>query len=125
MKLSPKDPPGRSTRRARGFAAEIGQLRAQGYTFEAIRQALAEAGVKVSKSTVQREMARLASTSSTGSVAVTEPSLPVSVTASAPSPVMPSMATDMRSGKEIAEAFAGSRITNPLFRARHIEKDLP
>ena len=74
MKLAPKDPPGRSTRRARGFAAEIGQLRAQGYTFEAIREALAEAGVKVSKSTVQREMARLASTSSSGSVAVAEPS---------------------------------------------------
>ena len=125
MKLAPKDPPGRSTRRARGFAADIGQLRAQGYTFEAIRQALDEAGVKVSKSTVQREMARMASTSSTGSVAVTEPSLPVSVPASAPSSAAPSVVTDLRSGKEIAEAFAGTRITNPLFRAMHIEKDLP
>jgi hypothetical protein len=125
MKLAPKDPPGRSTRRARGFATDIGQLRAQGYTFEAIRQALHEAGVKVSKSTVQREMARLASTSSSGSVAVTEPSLPVSVPAAAPSPVSPSVVTDLRSGKEIAEAFAGTRITNPLFRAMHIEKDLP
>jgi hypothetical protein len=126
MKLAPKDPPGRRTRRARGFAADIGQLRAQGYTFEAIRQALAEAGVKVSKSTVQREMARLATTSSSsGSVAVTEPSLPVSVAASAPSPVATSVVTDLRSGKEIAEAFACTRITNPLFRAMHIEKDLP
>ena len=98
MKLAPKDPPGRSTRRARGFATDIGQLRAQGYTFEAIRQALAEAGVKVSKSTVQREMARLASTSSSGSVAVTEPSLPVSAPAAAPSPVAPSVVTDLRSG---------------------------
>lgn len=125
MKLAPKDPPGRSTRRARGFVADIRQLRAQGYTFEAIRQALAEAGVKVSKSTVQREMTRLASTSPSGSVAVTEPSLPVSVPATAPSPVAPSVVTDLRSGKEIAEAFAGTRITNPLFRAMHIEKDLP
>ena len=125
MKLSPKDPPGRSTRQARGFVADIRQLRAQGYTFEAIRQALAEAGVKVSKSTVQREMTRLASTSPSGSVAVTEPSLPVSVPATAPSPVAPSVVTDLRSGKEIAEAFAGTRITNPLFRAMHIEKDLP
>lgn len=124
MKLTPKDPPGRSTRRARGFATDIGQLRAQGYTFEAIRQALAEVGVKVSKSTVQREMARLASTSSSGSVAVTEPSLSVSVPEAAPSPVSPSVLTDLRSGKEIAEAFGSSRITNPLFRARHIEKDL-
>lgn len=125
MKLAPKDPPGRSTRRARGFATDIGQLRAQGYTFEAIRQALAEAGVKVSKSTVQREMARLASTSTSGSIAVTEPSLPASVPAATPSPVAPSVVTDQRSGKEIAEAFAGTRITNPLFRAMHIEKDLP
>ena len=125
MKLAPKDPPGRSTRRARGFVADIRQLRAQGYTFEAIRQALAEAGVKVSKSTVQREMTRLASTSPSGSVAVTEPSLPVSVPATAPSPVAPSVVTDLRSGKEIAEAFAGTRITNPLFRGMHIEKDLP
>ena len=121
MKLAPKDPPGRSTRRARGFVADIRQLRAQGYTFEAIRQALAEAGVKVSKSTVQREMTRLASTSPSGSVAVTEPSLPVSVPATAPSPVAPSVVTDLRSGKEIAEAFRSSRITNPLFRARHTE----
>ena len=30
-----------------------------------------------------------------------------------------------QSGKEIAEAFASTRITNPLFRAMHIEKDLP
>jgi hypothetical protein len=124
MKLSPKDPPGRSTRRARGYAADIGQLRAQGYTFEAIREALAEPEVKVSKSTVRREMARLASTSPTGSVAVTEPSLPVSVPESVPSPVAPSVVTDMRCGKEIAEAFAGTRIINPLFRAMHIEKDL-
>ena len=35
------------------------------------------------------------------------------------------VATDLRSGKEIAEAFAGTRITNPLFRALHIEKDFP
>ena len=125
MKLTPKEPPGRSTRRARGFSADIGRLRAQGYTFEAIRQALADAGVKVSKSTVQREMARLASTSSTGSVAISEPSPPVSASVSAPSPVTPSMATDLRSGKEIAEAFAGTHITNPLIRARHLEKDLP
>jgi hypothetical protein len=125
MKLAPKDPPGRSTRRARGYATDIGQLRAQGYTFEAIRQALAETGVKVSKSTVQREMARLASASPSGSVVAIEPSFAESAPAYAPSPVAPSIASDLRSGKEIAEAFAGARITNPLVRARHIEKELP
>jgi hypothetical protein len=34
------------------------ELRAQGYTFEAIRQVLATVGVHVSNATVQREMAR-------------------------------------------------------------------
>ncbi len=51
MKLAPTGPPGRITRKARAFAAEILQLRNQGYTFEAIRAALAEAGVHVSSST--------------------------------------------------------------------------
>jgi hypothetical protein len=34
-------------------------LHEQGYTFEAIREALADVGVVVSKSTVHREVARL------------------------------------------------------------------
>ncbi|MBA4261939.1 MAG: hypothetical protein C0443_07975 [Comamonadaceae bacterium] len=121
MKLAPKDPPGRSTRRARGFAAEIGQLRAQGYTFEAIREALAEAGVSVSKSTVQREVARLASGPSSGSVVVAEPLLPVPDTAPVPSAAAASSATGLPSGKDIAEAFASTWNTNPLFRQRSIE----
>lgn len=119
MKLAPKDPPGRSTRRARGFAADIGQLRAQGYTFEAIREALAEAGVYVSKSTVQREVARLESSPSSGSVAVA--SLPESNAASASSPAAPASATGLPSGKDIAEAFASSWNANPLFRQRSTE----
>ena len=60
MNLVPVRPPGPNARKARAFAAEIIQLRAQGYTFEAIREALAGAGVLVSNSTVQREAARAA-----------------------------------------------------------------
>jgi ribosomal protein L12E/L44/L45/RPP1/RPP2 len=121
VKLAPKDPPGRSTRRARGFATDIGQLRAQGYTFEAIRQALAEAGVKVSKSTVQREVARLESGSSSGLVAAAEPPTHVHAAAPAPSPATPSSASGLPSGKDIAEAFASTWNANPLFRQRSIE----
>jgi hypothetical protein len=51
-------PPGRITRKTRDFEAEIVQLRAQGYTLEAIRQALAGAGVHVSINTVRREAIR-------------------------------------------------------------------
>lgn len=123
MKLAPKDPPGRSTRRARGFAADIRQLRAQGYTFEAIRQALDEAGVAVSKSTVQREMARQVSHLPASSVGVAEPTVPAPDSMPAPSTPAPAFAIDQRSGKEIAEAFAKGRINNPLFRNRPIKKD--
>jgi hypothetical protein len=121
MKLAPKNPPGRSTRRARAFTTDIGQLRAQGFTFEAIRQALADAGVAVSKSTVQREVARLASSSSSGSVAAAESEIPEPGAAPALFPAAPSCATGRLSGKEIAEAFISTRNTNPLFHHRSTE----
>jgi len=116
MKLAPKDPPGRSTRRARGFAADIGQLRAQGYTLEAIREALAEAGVSVSKSTVQREVARAAKGLRTASAGRPD-------TAPVPTPAALGIRTeaDPRSGREIAEAFTATQNTNPLFRSRSPE----
>lgn len=116
MKLAPKDPPGRSTRRARGFAADIGQLRAQGYTLEAIREALAEAGVNVSKSTVQREVARAAK--GPGAASDGRQS-----TSPEPAPVALGIRTeaDPRSGREIAEAFTATQNTNPLFRSRSPE----
>jgi IS30 family transposase len=43
---------------AGAFSQEIRRLRAEGYSFEAIREALAKAGVAVSNSTVQREARR-------------------------------------------------------------------
>lgn len=58
-RLTPRRPPGRLNRKVRAFAGEIGRLHEQGYTFEAIREALADVGVVVSKSTVHREVARL------------------------------------------------------------------
>lgn len=116
MKLAPKDPPGRSTRRARGFAADIGQLRAQGYTLEAIRVALAEAGVNVSKSTVQREVARAGN-----GLGVTKDGHQNS--GPAPTAAVSCIRTeaDPRSGREIAEAFTATQNTNPLFRSRSTE----
>lgn len=139
MKLIPSDPPGRSSRKARRFAQDMRELRAQGYTFEAIRMALAAVGVHVSNATVQREVARAAT--SRGVVPAVDSGLRFGSELTAPAP-MPSTAapestttlspalegaieTDMRSGKEIAEAFASSRITNPLARARLNAKDPP
>jgi hypothetical protein len=54
MQLIPRRPPGPIPRKASAFGAEIRRLRALGYTAEAIREALADAGVHVSNSTVQR-----------------------------------------------------------------------
>lgn len=135
MKLVPKEPPGRSTRKARGFALDMRELRAQGYTFEAIREALAAAGVHVSKATVQREVARLAKGSATAAAASSgdwsrhelRSAEPMTGTLVLPTPPLttPDSPTevDLRSGKEIAEAFTSSRITNPLALARANAKD--
>jgi len=113
------------------------ELRAQGYTFEAIRMALAAVGVHVSNATVQREVARATKVTSSaqasgsgvrpdelrsapGEPLVTAPPSPTTTPQSTP---VASVETDMRSGKEIAEAFASSRITNPLARARLNARD--
>ena len=128
MKLVPIRPPGPNTRKARAFAAEIGQLRGQGYTFEAIREALAAAGLQVSNSTVQREVARtaqpqvLVAPATVGSPhdRPTPPTPSAAPAAFKPSATAPgtAAAADRRSGKEIAEAFVSSRINNPLLRAK-------
>ena len=111
------------------------ELRSQGYTFEAIRMALAAVGVHVSNATVQREVARATKAVSSAQGAGLgvrpdeSPSLPTSpqVSAAPPpttAPQVSSVEPDMRSGKEIAEAFASNRITNPLARARLNAKDM-
>jgi hypothetical protein len=137
MKLVPKEPPGRSTRKARGFAKDMRELRAQGYTFEAIREALAAAGVHVSNATVQREVARVAKGPATAVAASSgvqpghELQIPES-TAEVPGfraspPDSPESPTevDLRSGREVAEAYTSSLITNPLVRARVNARETP
>lgn len=137
MKLVPTDPPGRSSRKAKRFAQDMRELRAQGYTFEAIRMALAAVGVHVSNATVQREVARATKAASSAQSAGSDvrpddfpPVLTQSQVSTSPPPTTTPQSsqvvfveTDMRSGKEIAEAFASSRITNPLARARLNAKD--
>jgi len=125
MKLVPTDPPGRSSRKARRFAQDMRVLRAQGYTFEAIRMALAAVGVHVSNATVQREVAR----ASKGLVVVQAVESGRGVTGEFPSaepvqaPVTSGITreTDLRSAKEIAEAFTATQNANPLFRPRSSE----
>ena len=58
MQLAPKQPPGRANRKALRYSADIRQLSAEGYSFEAIRLALLDVGITVSKATVIREASR-------------------------------------------------------------------
>jgi hypothetical protein len=121
MDLTPKLPPGRANRKALAFTAEIVRLRLAGYSFEAIRVALLEAGVKVSQTTIKREAAKSRGAALTSAHQhAAQPSA-----ASAPSRtdavvIAPaSFAGDARSGREIAEAFMKGRVSNPLMQERN------
>jgi len=140
MNLVPVRPPGPNARKARAFVADIARLRAQGYTFEAIREALAGAGVLVSNSTVQREAARAAAERAASTPAraldvgpreMQVPSLTgaarqartnASVAAAAPAAVPQG---DARAAvvrdfdcKQDAEAFFAAHDSNPLSRSK-------
>ena len=119
MHLIPKHPPGRSNRKARAYAADIARLRAEGYTLEAIRSTLADTGLQVSLSTVQREAAR-----STRRVLGADdrpvhdtPIQRVPPTA-APINAPSALGGASRPAKEIAAEFMAKQITNPLVRHR-------
>lgn len=120
MNLQTRRPPGHGKRKALTYAADIINLRGQGHSYSAIREALEDAGVLVSISTVRREVLRGAS-----AVAIHEPP---------PAPPRPRLnladrsevgrpppATDPATfatslpGKAIAEEFMRGRPTNPLF----------
>lgn len=121
MQLLPRRPPGRADRKAAAYAAEIRRLRAAGYTYEAIREALADVGVELSETALRREMRRrqpgdgvqpgLPAPSTTKPRTGTQAPLPTP--ASAPAP--PSTAG--AAGREIAAAFFEANPSNPLLRA--------
>jgi hypothetical protein len=118
VQLQPKHPPGRKSRKARAFAAEIHRLQTDGYTFDEIREALADVGVVVSRSTVQREAARALQRINQKSVKVTAGAVPP---AAAPAPIgepaLPARsphANDSRTSRQIAEDFMKGQINNPL-----------
>jgi len=62
-RLTPKQPPGRIARKTWAYASEILRLHEAGFTCDAIREALADVGVMVSRSTVWRETTRPAHSS--------------------------------------------------------------
>jgi hypothetical protein len=121
MELHPTRPPGRVTRKALAYAAEIQRLHGAGHSLEAIRLALGSVGVAVSRSTVYREVVRVRGAK------VHPIAFPVErrmspMTSTTVGPVRPlpsSLTSDTRSGQAIAEAFMKGRITNPLLQERN------
>lgn len=114
--LHPRLPPGRADRKALAYCSEIQRLRALGYTFEAIRIALADAGVDVGLTTVRREAARFPAASE----ALTRMPTPVPAVAPTSEPAdavdRPAFSAPPGSGKDIAEKFCQSHVSNPLLR---------
>jgi len=127
-KLAPADPPGRRTRKARAYSTEIRQLRARGYTYEAIRTALAAVGVDVSNRTVQRESGKPHDVQACDTDAdhapqeLDRPRRKPDGTDAAneadPSPSSSPLPAAHRRGKDIAEEFRRSQCVNPLIRAK-------
>jgi len=130
--LVPLQPPGRLTRKARHYADQIVQLRAQGHTLEAIRQALLAVGVQVDISTVRREALRPALSGPSLAPPPSAPSAPSPVPVAGAGPpaalassdptaaahlALPSV-SGPASAKDRAEAFVRSKSDNPLVRAK-------
>jgi hypothetical protein len=124
MDLQPIRPPGRTDRKVGAYATDIRRLRAEGYTFEAIREALAAIGIEASVSALRREVRRLghAVTAAHVSSPPAEPQPAWTAAHLAPAVPAASPATPLRPtgsgvprGREIAEAFFAAHPSNPLF----------
>jgi hypothetical protein len=117
VQLQPTRPPGRADRKAAAYAPEILRLRAEGYTYETIRAALADAGIELSESALRREVRRqqkpLVHAARDGPRSSQVPDAP-----SLPAPQTPATGPPRSrgvSGREIAEAFFNAHPSNPLF----------
>jgi hypothetical protein len=120
VKLQAKRPPGRADRKAGAYASEILRMRAEGYTYEAIREALASVGITLTEASLRREVRRpqkqAPRTTAESPVRLELGSqLPPSMNhrTSAPCPAN----TDGNRGRQVAEAFFTANPSNPLFRS--------
>jgi hypothetical protein len=126
VELQPKRPPGRSDRKAAAYAVQIVRLRSAGYTYEAIREAMADVGIELSTSALRREVRRLRDRPNavpSGSPSRPRPTESNTVSTPAPwsSPPAPSHAAPTTSrGHDIAEAFFNANPSNPLVHTKEI-----
>jgi hypothetical protein len=118
MQLNPTRHPGRSDRKAAAYASEIVRLRAAGYTFESIRQALAEVGLELHTSVLRREVRRPQKRAKHATQTRSAPAEP-QVARELPAPSVPRMSSRPRTkGQELAEAFFNANPGNPLLRSK-------
>lgn len=120
MSLQTRRPPGHAKRKALTYSADIVSLRSQGHSYSAIREALEDAGVLVSISTVRREVLKGTSITAAFKPAIEAPALPFSLATrcKATRPVtapQPAPSTAPLPGKAIAEEFMRGRSTNTLY----------
>jgi hypothetical protein len=111
MPLLPRRPAGRANRKALAFVHDIMRLRAEGHSLQAIRDALADAGVSVNASTVRREVLRHRALPATAAAPPVETQPPSRVW-----PPAHLVASESRSGREVAEVFSRGHISHPLLR---------
>ena len=116
--LRPRRQPGRADRKAAAYAAEIKRLRVAGYTYEAIREALADVGVELSEAALRREIRRQQpgdplrpGASAPSNTSASQQALPPTAAATHPPAVIPT-------GRELAAAFFEANPSNPLLRAK-------
>ena len=120
MSLQTRRPPGHGKRKALSYAADIVSLRGQGHSYAAIREALEDAGVLVSISTVRREVLKgtLATAALKPAVEAPASQLGLVTRSKGASPVSaahPVPSTTPLPGKAIAEEFMRGRSTNTLY----------
>ena len=134
MDLQPKRQPGRIDRKAALYAPQILRLRSAGFTYEAIREALADVGVALTESTLRREVRREVQrhvrrgeqleprplpAQSQRSRWASVPTFPEDLTTDPGSPFESTYrpgAPARSKGHDIAEAFFDANPCNPLFR---------
>jgi hypothetical protein len=118
VELQPKRQPGRTDRKAAAYASEIARLRSDGYTYEAIREALADVGIALSTSALRREVRRLRMQTN-GVPSGLQPSARTPANAASPTSAPPRLEASIGpSGREIAEAFFNAHPSNPLLRTK-------
>jgi hypothetical protein len=115
MKLEPKRPPGRPNRKALAFEAEIARLRSEGYSCEAIWEALLDAGLALSLSAVKREVARLGKRASPARRSAPVPAFTPPQAFAFQTPVsLPASTTSSLSAKDVAAASVIALHRSPL-----------